>query len=52
MGVIRYIINKTHSKKDYPEEFNLNGVHESNMIIIAHNFKYFYFHKNWRRTSI
>ena len=41
-GVIRDILNKTHIKKDYPEQFNLNGVYESNRTIIANNFnKYF-----------
>ena len=39
-GVIRYILDKPHSKKDYPEQFNLNGVYESNRNIIANN-KYF-----------
>ena len=39
-GVIRK--NKTHSKKDYPEQFNLNGVHESNRIIIANNFNEYF----------
>ena len=41
-GVIRDILNKTHSKKDYPEQFNLNGVHESNRIIIANNFNEYF----------
>ena len=41
-GVIRYILNKTHSKKDYPEQFNLNWVHESNRIIIANNFNEYF----------
>ena len=41
-GVITDILNKTHIKKDYPEQFNLNGVYESNRTIIANNFnKYF-----------
>ena len=41
-GVIRDILNKTHGKKDYPEQFNLNGVHESNRIIIANNFNEYF----------
>ena len=37
-GVIIYILNKTHSKTDYPEQFNLNGVYESYRNSIANNF--------------
>ena len=42
MGVIGDILNKSHSINDFPEQFNLNGLHDSNRIIIANNFnKYF-----------
>ena len=50
-GIIIYILNKTHSKKDYPEQFNLNGVYEYYRNSIANNFNVVLY-QYWRRTSI
>ena len=38
LEVIRTILSKTNIKKDYPKQFNLNVVYESNRNIIANNF--------------
>ena len=41
-GVIRYILNKTHGKKDYPAQFNLNGAHESDRTLVANSFNQYF----------